>query len=247
MMRFFPGRTVWAALLAGVFLLAACSNAEQAELERLRQENERLRAQAAGEGGATGIPQEVAVENLQHFTQDAARGTLAGLLPGDTLADAEKRFGPIARTRRWRSEGRPVIQHEWDLDEGLVLRVHADPAGRLQKIAVALDVERPTNIPTFAGLRLGQETFASVQARFGSQLVTDLQLWGARGLYTVLQRAPLDGTGYLVEFVFQMPEGVSTARLETIGAQVQRERNGDALEAYLKERMPFQIGLEQAR
>ena len=225
-----------------VLALASCGgSASQEEMERLQQEVERLRAkveQGGGENDAASAPPAI----LALFEQDATRSTLAGLQPGDTLAQARERFGLETRSRSWTSDGRPVFQYEWEREAGVVLRLNADGGGRLEKVGVALD------IPTLAGLRLGQETFASVREKFGATLETDLQLWGAQGLYTVAQRTPLAGAANRrLEFVYQMPEGLSRAQLEQIGLEVQRNRNPAVLEPHLRDRTPFQVALEAIR
>ena len=115
------------------------------------------------------------------------------------------------------------------------------PKPKFISLAQALD------IPTLAGLRLGQETFASVREKFGATLETDLQLWGAQGLYTVAQRTPLAGTKRRLEFVYQMPEELSRAQLEQIGLEVQRNRNPAVLEPHLRDRTPFLVALEAVR
>ncbi len=230
-----------------VLALASCGgSASQEEMERLRQEVERLRAKVEQEGAenevATAPPAILAL-----FEQDAARGTLAGLQPGDTLAQARERFGLGTRSRSWTSDGRPVFQYEWELEAGVLIRLNADGDGRLEKVGVALDGMQALNIPTLAGLRLGQETFASVREKFGATLETDLQLWGAQGLYTVAQRTPLAGTSRRLEFVYQMPEGLSRTQLEQIGLEVQRNRNPAVLEPHLRDRTPFLVALEAVR
>ncbi len=116
------------------------------------------------------------------------------------------------------------------------------PKPKFISLAQALD------IPTLAGLRLGQETFASVREKFGATLEINLQLWGAQGLYTVAQRTPLAGAANRrLEFVYQMPEGLSRAQLEQIGLEVQRNRNPAVLEPHLRDRTPFLVALEAVR
>ena len=231
-----------------ILALASCGgSASQEEMERLRQEVERLRAkgeQGGGENDAATAPPTI----LALFEQDATRSTLAGLQPGDTLAQARERFGQETRSRSWTSDGRPVFQYEWELEAGVLIRLNADGDGRLEKVGVALDGTQALNIPTLAGLRLGQETFASVREKFGATLETDLQLWGAQGLYTVAQRTPLAGAANRrLEFVYQMPEELSRAQLEQIGLEVQRNRNPAVLEPHLHDRTPFLVALEAVR
>lgn len=229
-------------VLAGVMLLlTGCSGSDQAELERLRKENEQLRAQQ----GMT--PGEVSAESISFFANDPQRGTLAGLVPGDTLATARKRFGPESTSRSWRSDGKVLVQYEWELEPGLYLRLNSNSSGRLTKIAVALDGTRPTNIPIFGGLSVGQDTFSTIQAKYGPLLTTNLQLWGARGLYTVTQQGPVAGANGLAEFSFQLPEGMSPGLLDDIGNEIQRTRKGDALEPHLRGYPPFQIALLESR
>ena len=225
-----------------ILALVSCGgSASQEGMERLRQEVERLRAeveQGGEENDAATAPPAI----LALFEQDATRSTLAGLQPGDTLAQARERFGQETRSRSWTSDGRPVFQYEWELEAGVLIRLNADGDGRLEKVGVALDGTQALNIPTLAGLRLGQETFASVREKFGATLETDLQLWSAQGLYTVAQRTPLAGTANRrLEFVSQMPEELSRAQLEQIGLEVQRNRNPAVLEPQLRDRTPFLV------
>lgn len=227
-----------------MLFLPGCSSTDQAELERLRAENQRLKGLANPDGKSRAeIPQ----EKLPYFSEDVLRGTLAGLVPGDQLETARERFGPETRSRSWRSEGRIVVQYEWILDPGLYLRLNSDPRGRLSKIALALDGTRATNIRVFSGLRFGQETFATIQKKFPGGLTTDLQFWGARGLYTITQRSRLRGSRRVVEFAFQLPDKLSPGELNDIAKQVQRTRRGTALEPYLRNRIPFQVALAEIR
>jgi len=125
-----------------ILALVSCGgSASQEEMERLRQEVERLRAkveQGGEENDAATAPPAI----LALFEQDATRGTLAGLQPGDTLARARERFGLETRSRSWTSDGRPVFQYEWELEAGVLIRLNADGDGRLEKVGVALDQER---------------------------------------------------------------------------------------------------------
>lgn len=232
--------------LCGLALASAgCGgNAEREELERLRRENEALRAQTQQR------PQPITPEKVRaYFVNDPALGTLAGLRPGQDLADAHTRFGPATRTRSWDSDGRTIFQHEWELEGGVVLRLNAGAGGRLEKIAVVLVNPQGVDIPTLAGLTLGRETYSTLQQKFGSALTTDLQLWGARGLYTVAQTATLPaqgGTRRRLEFVFEMPPGLSQTELDRIGEQVQH-RNPAVLDPHLRDRAPFMIALEEVR
>lgn len=232
---------IGAVLLAALSLAGlACQSADDAELARLRKEVADLRSEAGenGEGGG-GMPE----EKLEHFDLDALRGTLAGLLPGDSLETARARFGPESVSRSWSSEGRPQKQYEWELEPGLFLRLNVESNGTLKKVAVALDGTRPTNIPVFAGVRLGQDTFEDLQRHFGGSLRTFLQFWGARGLYTIVQVHPVEGTRRYMEFSFQMPAGISTAQLTEIGEQIQMTNDGEVLEPYLNDLTPFQVAL----
>ena len=219
----------------------ACQSADDAELERLRKEVSDLRTQVGdeGEGGGAGMP----VEKLDHFELDVLRGTLAGLIPGDSLETARGRFGPETVSRSWPSEGRVQTQYEWELEPGLFLRLNAESNGVLKKIAVALDGTRPTHIPVFAGVRLGQDTFEDLQGHFDGPLKTFLQFWGARGLYTIVQIRPVKGTRRYMEFSFQIPDGISTAQLNEIGEQIQMTNDGEVLEPYLSDLTPFQVAL----
>lgn len=215
----------------------------RAELERLQRENRQLRGQPA-----------TAEDVYAYFANDPAQGTLAGLRPGNELPHARARFGQVNRTRSWTSEGQPVFQYEWDLEGGVTLRVNADGNGRLQRIAVVLADPHGVDIPTLAGLRLGQETFTGLQKKFGASLTTSLQLWGAQGLYTVAQRTPppperqTPARGrWRLEFAYQMPAGLTRAELDRIEEEVRRRRNLAVLQAHLADRAPFMIALEEIR
>ena len=241
------GRAFWLLLvpLCGLALASAgCgSSADRAELERLRRENEALHAQRQQR------PQPATPEKVRaYFVNDPVLGTLAGLRPGQNLADARARFGPATRMRSWDSEGRTIFQYEWDLEGGVTLRFNADTGGRLEKIAVVLVNPQGVDIPTLAGLTLGRETYSTLQQKFGSSLTTDLQLWGALGLYTVSQTAPLPSQGGRgrLEFVYEMPSGLSQAELDRIGEQVQN-RNPAVLDPHLRDRAPFMVALEELR
>ena len=232
-------------ILALALVGVACrDDAARDELERLRRENAQLRARVADDQTPESVSTPGSV--LAHFAEDPARGTLAGLVPGDTLAEARAAFGPESRTRSWRSEGRRVHQYEWDLEAGVSIRLNANSQERLQKIAVVFADPAGVNIPTLAGLTLGQETYGSIQQRFGGALKADPQLWGARGLYTAAQRTRLERTGWRLEFVYEMPAGLSRAHLEQIGDALQRERNPAVLEPHLGDRAPFMVALEEA-
>lgn len=208
---------------------------QKAEIERLRQERRELLGQPA-----------TAQEVFAHFATDTQSGTLAGLVPGDMLEAARSRFGQENRTRTWSSDVEPITQYEWELEGGVVIRVNARPDGRLHKIAVALTNPRGVNIPTLADITIGQETFSSVQQKFGSGLRTDLQLWGAQGLYTVVQRAPYPNSTWRLEFVYEMPQGLGQGQLDRIYEQVQRQQNPSVLDSYLADRAPYMIALEEA-
>lgn len=239
-------------LLAGLALvLVQCGGSpRRGELEELRRENEELRAEAERlerENRQLRGQPVTADEMYGYFAQDPAQGTLAGLQPGDELPQARSRFGQENRTRSWRSEGRTIFQYEWDLVGGVTLRLNADGNGRVQRIAALLADPQGVDIPTLAGLRLGQETFTSLQEKFGASLTTNLQLWGARGLYTVAQRTPLAQTRRRLEFVYQLPAGLSRGELDRIEEEVQRRRNPAVLEAYLRDRAPFMVALEEIR
>ena len=243
-------RSLWLLLLALALGLTQCGGGDReardqlerekeelrAEIERLRRENRELRGQPA-----------TASEVLAHFAQDAVRGTLAGLVPGDTVEQARARFGQENRTRTWSSEGRPVTQHEWELEGGLIIRLNAESDGRLLKAAVAFLDPKGVSIPTLSGLTLGQETFLSIQQKFGDKLSTDLQLWGAQGLYTVAQRAPYPNSSWRLEFVYEMPPGLGQGQLDRIEEEVMRKRNPAVLEPYLSDQAPYMVGLEEVR
>lgn len=233
-------------LVAGLALASAgCGgNAEHEELERLRRENEALRAQTQQR------PPPVTPEKVRaYFVNDPALGTLAGLRPGQTLGEARARFGPATRMRSWDTEGRPIYQYEWDLEGGVGLRLNADAGGRLEKIAVVLVNPQGVEIPTLAGLTLGRETYSTLQQKFGASLATDLRLWGALGLYTVAQTTPLATPAVprrRLEFDYEMPRGLSPAELERIGQEV-RNHNPAVLDPHLRDRAPFMVALEEVR
>lgn len=241
----------WLLLIGGALLTIQCGgNPSRGELERLRRESEELRARVERlerENRQLRGQPTTADAVYAYFAEDAEQGTLAGLMPGDELPQARYRFGQENRTRTWNSEGRTIFQYEWELEGGLIIRINADGNGRLERIAVVLPEPLGVNLPTLAGLTLGQETFTSVQEKFGETLTTDLQLWGARGLYTVAQRTPLPDGRRRLEFVYQMPSGLSRSELERIGEEVQRRRNPAVLEPHLGDRAPFMVALAEIR
>lgn len=233
---------VWLPLLMFVGL-AACGGSNQAELDRLRRENEALRSRVGMDSADRSPSSQLAV----HFSSDPLQGSLAGLVPGDVLGQVQARFGPESRTRTWSSESRPITQYEWDLDDGLTLRCNADPSGRLLKVAVAFAHPEAVEIRTLQGLTLGRETYLSIQQRYGPLVVTDLQLWGAQGLYTVAQRVPVGNSRWRLEFVYQLPPGMDTGQLDRIEELVHRQRNPAVLEPYIGNRAPYMVALEEVR
>ena len=239
------GQAVALVVFLAAALLGACKSADQEELERLRQEVASLQSKQADEAEAGDGPS-IPLESIPHFAGDSAQGTLAGLAPGDTLATARARLGPETLSRSWQSEGILITQYVWELDPGLLLRLNTDRAGQVIKVAVALDRSRPTHIRVFGGIALGQDTFAAIQEKFGPVLTTDLHFWGARGLYTVAQRGPF-ATGQLLEFTYQMPDGLSRAVLNQVGNEVQRRRDAVPVESYLQDQIPYQVALAEAR
>ncbi|MFQ5777097.1 MAG: hypothetical protein ACE5IP_03730 [Terriglobia bacterium] len=241
-------RTAHSLLILALAVVSVGCRGEGArdELERLRRENAELRARAARTDPERAESVSTPDSVLAHFAEDPASGTLAGLVPGDTLAEARAAFGAETRTRSWRSEGRRVHQYEWELEAGVSIRLNANSQERLQKIAVVFADPAGINIPTLAGLTLGRETYQSIEERYGPALKVDPQLWGARGLYTVAQRTPLERNGWRLEFVYEMPAGLSQAHLEQIGEVLQRERNPAVLEPHLRDRAPFLVALEEA-
>lgn len=238
-------------LVGGALAALQCGcNPSQAELERLRKESEELqeRVERLERENRQLRGQPVTAEEVYaYFADDGPRGTLAGLLPGDQLEDARARFGEETRTRSWTSEGRPVVQYEWELEGGVILRLNADEDGRLGRIAVVFADPQGLHLPTLAGLVLGQETFSSVREKFGDNLTADPQLWGARGLYTVAQRTVLPGGRRRLEFIYQMPAGVSRGQLERIGEELQHRRDPAVLDPYLHDRAPFMVALAEVR
>lgn len=249
------GKVILVSLALG---LAQCgTNPDRAELEHLRRQNEDLRAKVEQLErdnrllrGQPGTAEDVSA----FFADDPANATLAGLMPGDELPQARYRFGQENHSRVWTSEGRMIFQYEWNLAGGLSMRVNADGQGRLQKIAVVLEDPKGVDIPTLGGLRLGAETFTTVQEKFGEDLSTDLQLWGAQGFYTVAQRTPLSLESGLIglarrrlEFVYQMPPGLSQAELDRIGEEVAQRRNPAVLEPHLGDQAPYLVALEEIR
>lgn len=231
------------ALLPGLLaaILSGCSG-DRAEMERLRTENERLKAQT--ETRARPVTDS---KVLAYFARDPAHGTLAGLTPGDNLTQAHALFGQESRARTWTSEGRPITQYEWDLEGGLTLRVNAEADGRVRKVAVAFANPESVEIPTLSGLTLGRETYLALHERYSTTVTTDLQIWGAQGLYTVAQRTPLPNSNLRMEFVYQMPAGMGQGQLDRIEEWVQRRRDPAILEPYLGERAPYMVGLEEIR
>lgn len=231
-------------------LAAGCGgNPDRGELARLREENEELRArleQLERENrqlrGQPNSPDKV----YAHFANDAAEGSLAGLLVGDYLTSARSRYGMENRARSWTSEGRVIFEYEWDLEGGLVLRVDTNQEQRVERIAVALTGAQPVSLPTLLGLTLGQDTFATLEKRFDGALSTSLRLWGAQGLYTVGQTLAL-GDDRRMEFLYQMPDGLGRAELDRLEREVRQNQNPAALAPHLNDRVPFLVALERPR
>ena len=236
-------RRLTIAMLLGLLaaVLAGCGG-DRAEMERLRAENDRLKAQT--EGRARPVTDS---RVLAYFARDPSSGTLAGLTPGDNLTQAYALFRQESRTRTWASEGRPITQYEWDLEGGLTLRVNAEADGHIRKVAVAFADPDGVEIPTLNGLTLGRETYLKLQQRYSTSMTTDLQIWGAQGIYTVAQRAPVANSNLRLEFVYQMPPGMGQGQLDRIEEWVQRRRQPAILEPYLGERAPYMVGLEEVR
>ena len=229
-------------VVALALLGSACGrSAQEEELERLQRENAALRAQQQQQRGP-GPVSSVA----RHFSGDVNGTTLAGLMPGYDIGLGRQRYGAEATTRSWRSEGRAIVQHEWQLEDGVVLRVNAAENGRIERVAVVLANPKGVNIPTLNGLTLGQETYSSLQRRFGPLLTTELLLWGAQGLYTVAQRMPF-GEHRRLEFAFEMPAGLGRAELERVGNEVQNQNNAAVLEPQLRDAAPYMVALEETR
>jgi hypothetical protein len=236
-------RELAASLLLLAVVGAACGkSAEEAELERLRAENERLRQQVGGSAAPA-----TASRVARHFSNDAAAGTLAGLMPGYDLAVARQRFGAEARTRSWPSEGRRITQYEWDLEDGVVLRVNAEQNGRVLRVAAVMTNPTGVNIPTLYTTTIGRDTFASLQQRWGNALTADPQIWGADGLYTVVQRLLFEDGGRRLEFAYEMPPEVSRAELGRIGDELMNSRDPAAVMPYLRDKHPFMVALEAVR
>jgi hypothetical protein len=230
-------------LLVVSALSAACGkSAEEAELERLRRENEALRQQREAQPGP------VPVSGVaRHFAKDAGAGTLAGLMPGYDLAVARTLYGAEARTRSWRSEGRPITQYEWDLEDGVLLRVNAEDTGRIVRVAAVMTNPASVNIPTLYNTTLGRDTFASLQQRWGGALTADPQLWGADGIYTVVQRLLFEEGGRRLEFAYEMPPEVSRAELDRLGDQLMVTRDPALVMPFLRDKHPFMAALEAVR
>ncbi len=229
-------------LLALAVCAAGCGGSNQAELERLRREQEALRAEVERLRRAE---PETPPELLAYFQNDPARSTLAGLVPGDTVAQARSLFGNEARTRTWDSEGHPITQYEWELTAGVMVRTNATAEGRLVKVAVVLVRPEAVRIPTLAGLTLGGDTFSSIQQKFGEAVVTDLHIWGAQGLYTVAQRVPLADTKWRFEFAYQLPADLGPGQRDRIEDEVARRRNPAVLAPLIGDRAPYMVGLEE--
>lgn len=230
-------------LLVLAALATACGGTSQEELERLRRENEALRARVEERRTVAPLPPALAA----HFANDPALGTLAGLAPGSTLAAARERFGPEARTRFWTTEDRPITQYEWQLEAGLLVRANADPLGRFERVAVVLAEPHGMRIPTLYGLTLGEETYARFQHKFGAAVSTDLEHWGADGLYTIAQRVEFPQNRRRLELLYQMPGGLTRAELDRIEEEVHQRRNPAVLDPYLADRAPFLVALEEIR
>jgi hypothetical protein len=183
----------------------------------------------------------------RHFAKDASTGTLASLMPGYDLAVARTLYGKEARTRSWSSEGRPVTQYEWELEDGVVLRVNAEDSGRIQRVAAVLTNPSGVNIPTLYTTTLGRDTFSSLQQRWGNALTADPQIWGADGIYTVVQRLQFEDGGRRLEFAYEMPPEVSRAELNRIGDQLMVSRDPALVMPFLRDKHPFMVALEAVR
>ena len=231
------------ALTTLALLAVACGkSAEEAELERLRRENEALRqrsGQAQGAVPLSGV--------ARHFAKDASSGTLAGLMPGYDVAVARTIYGAEARKSSWSSEGRPITQYEWDLEDGVLLRVNAEDNGRIQRVAAVMTNPAGVNIPTCFTTTIGRDTFASLQQRWGSALTADPQIWGADGIYTVVQRLLFEDGGRRLEFAYEMPPEVSPAELNRIGDQLMVNRDPALVMPFLRDKHPFMVALEAVR
>lgn len=209
----------------------------EAEVERLRAENRRLRGQPE-------TPSALA----QHFTNDARQGTLAGLVPGDFIDKARQLYGQETRTNVYASAGKRESQYEWELVGGVTLRLSADDNGRIFRIGVLVDTAQPLFIPTIAGVTLGKDTFADVEQKFGRALWTDLHIWGVRGIYTVAQTLePGQQQRWRLQFAYQLPEELPPEQLSRIREEVHDHRNTNYLMQFVASRLPYLVVLEEPR
>ncbi|MFQ5694484.1 MAG: hypothetical protein ACE5HB_00690 [Terriglobia bacterium] len=230
-------------------LASACGGpADSARRGQLERENEALRARVdelEQQNRLLRSQPETAAEVRERFAQDAERGTLAGLQPGSELMQARWRFGQEGQVRAWVREGRAVIQYEWRLPGGITMRVDSSGEARLHRIAALVTDPASVSIPTLAGLTLGAETHTTIGEKFGEGLSTRLLHWGAGGLYTVAQTAPLPNGRWQLEFAYQLPKGLSPAELSRIEQEVTREGSTAALAELLAERGPYLVALEE--
>lgn len=208
----------------------------EAEVERLRAENRRLRGQPE-------TPSAVA----QYFAADVLVGTLAGLAPGDTVEKARRLYGRETRMNVFQSSQRES-QYEWELVGGITLRVSADDRGLIFRVGVVVDPDQRVSIPTLEGVTLGRDTFADMDRKFGQALWTNLHIWGMRGIYTVAQTLPRGpGRSWQLQFAYEVPAELSPDALERIRVEVGKNRNAGYLMQFVGDRRPYLVVLEEPR
>lgn len=233
-------------------LIPACRQqaAERQELERLRTEKaqmeaevERLRTEIRRLRGQPDTPSAVA----QHFSADAAAGTLAGLVPGDFIDKARLLYGQETRMNVYEGSQRES-QYEWELVGGVTLRLSADDRGRIFRIGVVVDTKQPPVIPTLEGVTLGRDTFADVDRKFGRALWTNLHIWGVRDVYTVAQTLSRGAERrWQLQFAYEVPRGLTAEQLERIRQEVGQQRNVGFLMQFVGDRIPYLVVLEEPR
>lgn len=240
-------------LVAGLLLvgMAACARgsdpkeaerlqqgkvALEAELERLRAENRRLRGEP-----------EAPAELARFFSNDARTGTLAGLAPGDFIEKARRLYGRESRMNVFGSGASRESQYEWVFG-GVTLRLSAEDNGRVFRVGVVMDTGQPPMIPTLEGVTLGRDTFASIDRKFGQALWTDLHIWGVKGTYTVAQTLlPGSNRRWPLQFAYEMPRELSPEELERIRVEVGQHRNPGYLMQFVGDRLPYLVRLEAPR
>jgi len=232
-------------------VLVACGQRiDRQELERLRQEKaaleaetERLRTEIRR---LRGQPESLSAV-AEFFANDAAAGTLAGLVPGEQVEKARRLFGRETRMNVYTGSQRES-QYEWELPGGIRVRLSADDNGRIFRIGIVVDTAEPPMIATLEGITIGKDTFFDTDKRFGRALWTNLHIWGVNSIYTVAQTLPRGGgRPWQLQLAYEVPAGLSAEQLERIRVEVGKNRNVGYLMQFVGDRIPYLIVLEEPR